>query len=49
MVELQTAQQIGQEKWKTMLEWTAEDAGLQQLEVDVSDSNAQFFRLLLLE
>ncbi|MDP6893715.1 MAG: hypothetical protein QF731_11140, partial [Verrucomicrobiota bacterium] len=39
LVELQTTGHIGQKKWETMLEWTAEDAGLQQLEVDVSDSN----------
>ena len=49
LVELQTTEQIGQGKWETMLEWPAEDAGLQQLEVDVSDSSAQFFRLLILE
>ena len=49
LVELQTIGQIGREKWKTVMEWNTEDAGLQQLKVDVSDLNAQFFRLLHVE
>ena len=31
------------------MEWATENTGLQKVEIDVSDSDAQFFRLLLIE
>ncbi len=31
------------------MQWATENAGLQQVEIDVFDSDAQFFRLLLIE
>ena len=49
LVELQTTHVLGQVEWTTVLEWTAENAGLQQVKIDVSNLDAQFFRLLLIE
>ena len=49
LVELQSTPALGQAEWEAVMEWAAENAGLQQVEIDVSDSDAQFFRLLLIE
>ena len=49
MVEIQTTKNINQGNWQTFMQWNSEDAGLQQVEVDVTGSDAQFFRLLLIE
>ena len=49
LVELQSTPALGQAEWEAVMECAAENAGLQQVEIDVSDSDAQFFRLLLIE
>ena len=49
IVELQSTPALGQAGWEAVMEWATENAGLQQVEIDVSDSDAQFFRLLLIE
>ena len=49
IVELQSTPALGQAGWEAVMEWATENAGLQQGEIDVSDSDAQFFRLLLIE
>ena len=49
IVELQSTPALGQAGWEAIMEWASENAGLQQVEIDVSDSDAQFFRLLLIE
>ena len=49
LVELQSTSAPGQTEWETVMELAAENAGLQQVEIDLSDSDAQFFRLLLIE
>ena len=49
LVEVQTTRALGQTAWQTVMEQVAEEAGPQQVEVDVSNSGGQFFRLLLAE
>ena len=49
LVEVQSTRALGQAGWETVIEQVAEEAGPQQVEVDVSDSGGQFFRLLLTE
>ena len=49
LVEVQFTRALGQAGWETVIEQVAEEAGPQQVEVDVSDSGGQFFRLLLAE
>jgi len=49
VVEVQSTDALGQVRWETVMEQVAEAAGPQQVEVDVSNSGSQFFRLLLTE
>jgi hypothetical protein len=49
LVEVQSSGTLGPAAWKTVIEQVADEAGPQQVEVDVSDSGGQFFRLLLAE
>ena len=49
LVVVQSTRALGQAGWETVIEQVAEEAGPQQVEVDVSDSGGQFFRLLLTE
>ncbi|MED6315011.1 MAG: hypothetical protein VX704_08245, partial [Verrucomicrobiota bacterium] len=49
LVEVQSSRALGQKQWETVMEHVADKAGPQQVEVDVFDSDGQFFRLLLME
>ncbi|MDP6082685.1 MAG: lamin tail domain-containing protein [Verrucomicrobiota bacterium] len=49
LFEIQSTPALGQAVWKSILEVDVKTGGPQQVEVDLPDGEAQFFRLLLVE
>jgi hypothetical protein len=49
LFEIQSTPTLGQAAWKSILEVDVKTGGPQQVEVDLPDGEAQFFRLLLVE